>query len=285
MQTIQFGNRFLEVPTQLTELTPKQLVRYVYLINAQLTITQFNVWMILNLLNVQENIWFKWFFFKNEYLIPALDKLTFGLFEWTIVVIDNEDFHELSLLSNKFHQFENFCLENPFPKIKWLEGPAMLLSNISFRQFRKAEEFFARYMNDQSEASLNMILAWLYLPMWAKKSSQTPEKAMKRAKIFAKLPLEKRLTIYYFYLESRNKLTKIYSDLYKAAEEQETKNSKKVQPVKIKMGFEKAVRALSGNINQDESTDYQFALDALAHLNDKAEEVRLMKEAYANPKK
>ena len=280
MQTIQFGNRFLKVPTQLTELSPKQLVRYVQLINAKLTITQFNVLMILNLLQVQERAWLKWFFFKNEYLIPFLDKLTFGLFEWTVITIDDEDFYELTLLSANFHNIETFCIENPVPKIKWLVGPQMLLSNVSFRQFRKAEEFFAKYTNDKSEAHLNSLLAWLYLPFWSKKRSQTPQKAAKRAKMIGKLPIEKRLTIFYFYLESRTKLTKIYKDLYNSVDTDDSKKTQKVQPIKIKMSFEKAVRALSGNINQDESTDYQFALDALAHLNDRAEEVRLLKEAH-----
>jgi hypothetical protein len=285
MQTIQFGNKSLQIPTQLTELNTKQLVRYVQLINAKLTIPQFNVLMILNLLQVQEKAWLKWFFFKNEYLIPFLDKLTFGLFEWTIVKIDDEDFYELSLLSENFHQIETFCLENPIPKIKWLVGPQMLLSNISFRQFRKAEEFYAKYNNDKSEANLNTLLAWLYLPFWSKKRSQTPQKAAKRANIISKLPLEKRLTIFYFYLETRNKLTKIYKDLYTSTEtDNDGKVRKKVQPVKIKMDFEKAVRALSGNINQDESTDLQYALDALAHLNDRAEEIRLLKEAAEKQK-
>ncbi|MEA5458698.1 hypothetical protein VB796_06605 [Arcicella sp. LKC2W] len=280
MQTIQFGHRLIKVPTQLSELNSKQLIRYVQLINAKLTIPQFNVLMILNLLQVQERAWLKWFFFKNEYLIPFLDKLTFGLFEWTVITIHEEDFYELTLLSANFHQIETFALENPIPKIKWLVGPQMLLSNVSFRQFRKAEEFFARYTNDQSEDNLNTLLAWLYLPFWSKKASQTPQKAAKRAKIIGKLPLEKRLTIYYFYLESRTKLTKIYNDLYNSTEiDNEGTVIKKIQPIKIKMSFEKAVRILSGNINQDESTDYQYALDALSHLNDRAEEVRLLKEA------
>lgn len=273
MQTILFGTRYIQVPTQLDELSSKQLIKYVELSSAKLTIEQFNMFMLLNILDIQNKAWLKWFFFKNEYLIPFFDTITLGFFKWKVTVIDDEDLHELSLLSENFHKVDKFTLNNPIPRIGLLSGPGTLFNNITFRQFRKAEEYYVKYVNSKNENDLNTLIGWLYtLPLLPNSLKLTSEMVERNKKFFVeKLSSPERLAILYFYLENRIAITKIYRALYpKSAGKSK---AKKVSHIKTKMDFEKALRLLSGNINYDEKTDFQPCLDALAHLNDNAEEV------------
>ena len=280
MKTIQFGKRYVNIPTQFTELSTTQLVRTVELQYAELTVTQFNVLQILNLLQVDTRPWLKWFFFKNEYLIPALDKITFGFFTWTKTTFSEEDFYELCQLSVPFHSQDKFPLDNPFPELRngfgnLYIGPEQLFANLSFRQFRKAEEYFMRYFTSNNTDDLNKFLAWLYLPK-SKNITQYQSDAYTqiRAKQFSTLNINNGRTILHFYLATREKLTQIYPYLY-------PKTVLKVQnrtANQIKADFEKSVRLLSGNITNDENTDLQNVHDALAHLNDKAKEVHDLEE-------
>ena len=286
MKTIQFGKRYVNIPTQFTELSTHQLVRTIELQSAELTVTQFNVLQILNLLKVNSRPWLKWFFLKNEYLIPCLDKLTFGLFTWTKTSFSEEDFHELCQLSIPFQKQDKFPLDNPFPELRigfrnTLVGPEKLFANLTFRQFRKAEEYFIRYFANHEFEDLNHFLAWLYLPKSKISATyQTQNTTEIRSRQFSKLNINKGLTILYFYLATREKITKLYPYLYPKTGIISLKRT----PNQIKTDFEKSVRMLSGNITKDEITDLQNVHDALAHLNDKAKEVHDLQESIKKQK-
>jgi len=287
MKTIQLGKKRINIPTQYTDLSTPQLVRTVELQNANLTVTQFNVLQILNLLNIEKNPYLKWFFFKNEYLIPFLDKITFGKFSWSIQEFSPEDFHELCQLSVPFHTQTKFPLDNPFPEIRIgfrnpMRGPEKLFANISFRQFRKSEEYFVKYFSTNKLEDLDKLLAWLYLP---KSKDSSPYQNTKMVEIrssqFARLNINKRLTILYFYLATRDKITQLYPYLYPKKTSLKTK---KPTANEIRADFEKSVRILSGNITLDEATDLQSVHDALSHLNDKAKEAHDLEQLYKNHK-
>lgn len=286
MKTIQFGKRFVNIPTQLTELSTAQLVRTVELQYAELTTTQFNVLQILNLLKVDSRPWLKWFFFKNEYLIPFLDKITFGLFTWTKTGFSEEDFHELCQLSIPFQKQDKFPLDNPFPELRIgyrnpLVGPEKLFANLTFRQFRKAEEYFMRYFANHKLDDLNQFLAWLYLPKSKDAAAyQNPTMVEFRSRQFTELNINKRRTILHFYLATREKITQLYPYLYPKSGIKTLKRT----PNQIKTDFEKSVRILSGNITKDEITDLQNVHDALAHLNDKAKEAFDLEESIKKRK-
>ena len=284
MKTIQFGKRYVNIPTQFTDLSITQLVRTVELQCAELTTTQFNVLQILNLLKVDSRPWLKWFFLKNDYLIPLMDKITFGVFKWKQVKFSKEDFHELCQLSIPFQKQDKFPLDNPFPKIRigfhnTLVGPEKLFANLTFRQFRKTEEYFVRYFANHNPQDLAMLLAWLYLPKCKDSTVYQNTKMVEiRSRQFAKFNVNKKLTILYFYLATREKLTKIYPYLYPKS----GIVTKKRTPNQVKTDFEKSIRILSGNITKDEITDLQNVHDALAHLNDKAKEVYDLEQHHKN---
>ncbi len=286
MKTIQFGSKTLQIPTQISELNKIQLMRFVELQNAGLTIVQFNVLMMLNILDVQNRPFLKWYFLKNEYLIPFLDRITLGYFTWKVKTILPEDLYLLCSSFSEFQQ-EKFPLETPFQRflLGWsglVYAPEKLLSNLTYRQFRKCEELFFKYLDKKrgSEIDLNYLIAWLYLPNNMTIEYNLGSHAVdRRAKDIGKFSLGKRLSILNFYLSNREQVVKFYPYLYP----QKRKGSFPSKPQtyqQIKADFEKSVRVLSPNITMDEATDLQNIHDALSHLNDKAEEIIKLKEMY-----
>ena len=288
MKRIQFDKRILSIPTEIGELNPQQIIRLVELQNASLTIIQFNVLNMLNILDVKNTPWLKWYFFKNEYLIPALDKITFGFFTWKVKTINPDDLYLLCTAFPAFQKDDNFPLDNPIPKLKYdifnysyYSGPTKLFNNITFRQFRKAEEYFVKYFDKKQVADLDLLVAWLYT-----NNSNNPTLSLNpnivniRAKRISKIAHAKKLTILYFYLANREKIMKLYKYLY--PQKRTTTPLKPRNYYQIKTDFEKSLRLLSPDITRDEQTDFQNVHDALAHLNDKCEETHKIEELYKN---
>lgn len=293
MKTLMFGKRTIRIPEKIAELSTEQLVRFVELQHAGLTTVQYNVWMMLNILDVNRRAWLKWYFFKNEYLIPALDKITFKIFTWKVKTIDPEDLYELCTSFPEFQTVDNFPLQNPFARlkiggfiIKTLLGPTELLANLTFRQFRKAEEYYAKFLQKKDNEALNFLIAWLYIPEGQNlKFALHPDTVATRASSIANMPHTKKITILYFYLANREKVTKLYPYIYPRKKSALKSTTTVRSYIQIKRDLEKAVRILSPNINQDEETDFQDVHNTLAHWNDKAEEIdRIQEQIKANQK-
>lgn len=273
MKKMQFGKRIINVPTTFEELSNKQIIRWADLVSANLTITQFNVLMFLNLVNDNR---MKWFFFKNEYLIPIMDKVTFGVFNWKVQKFDNEAFHEATLICEAFHDQHKMPFQNPVSYLgsisNILIGHDTLFNNLCFKQFRKAEEYFAKYLDTKDEYALNHLIATLYREENMDLAlSLSTKQILKRVKRIGNIDRAYKMAIFNNYFVNRMAITQVYKFLYK--QDGKTTNAK-LNPHKIKLDLEKSVRAVAGNVNQLEDTDLKPAHDVLAYLNDEAEQAQ-----------
>lgn len=285
MIAIQIGKKIVHVPSSFKELDQEQYFKWCELMHAQLTQVQFNLLMLFNLLKWEKRFYLKAILFK-ELFIKILDKITFGVFTFTVYSFDMEQFTEVTELSELFSTKVELPTENYLPTfrigLKSFIGPEKHLTNICFRQFRKAEEYFALYHHTGKMKYLNMLISWLYLPSLL---HQTPflkarilsfRTALIRANTVGKLAEPKKIAILYFYAANRALIAKRYKALYEKEVDDDT--PQKFSATLMRAGFEKSLRYLSGNVNHDEQTDFQAALDVLAHLNDKAEQAKELRK-------
>lgn len=285
MIAIEIKNRIIHIPSSFDELENEQYFRWCELMHAGLKQSNFNVLMLINLLKWNSHIFLKAVIWREK-LYKFLDKITFGVFVFTIQDFDIEEVAELSEI---FSEKIELPIKNYLPKILLngisYIGPETYFANITFRQFRKAEENFAIYQRTKNIENLNLLIAWLYVPNVFYKEYLFQKKYLAfgstqaRAKALSKIKESHKIAILYFYAANRSKLCTIYKDLYDT-EDDDTTQQKKVTVKSIRMGFEKSLRALSGNVNNDEKTDFQPALDVLAHLNDKAEQAKILRKLY-----
>ncbi len=286
MIAIQIGQKVVHIPSNFKELEQDQYFKWCELMHSELTQVQFNLLMLLNLLKWHKSILLKSIIWK-EYFFKVLDKITFGVFTYTIQTFDMEELTTVAELSELFSTNIQIPLDNYLPSfrigLKSYIGPEKHFTNITFRQFRKAEEYFALYQKTKKEEYLNMLISWLYTPSLLHntpffKKSLTFSNTSKRSKTINKLAEAKKISILYFYAANRSELTKIYKELYDRSADDSEKE--KFSVARMRAGFEKSLRLMSGNVNNDEQTDFQAALDVLAHMNDKAAQALELKKMY-----
>lgn len=84
-------------------------------------------------------------------------------------------------------------------------GPADALTDITWLEYKDANQYHQQYLKTRDEETLNKLIAVLYRPsrlpfgIWKHKITYKPGKIAKRAARIARLPIEQRFAIYLFY--------------------------------------------------------------------------------------
>jgi hypothetical protein len=221
----------IDFPTKFNEFTAKQLeiVMAMYhhkieIPNAKLEILKaffFRNWRLLFL------------YFKNEKLIPILDKLTFGVFTFNQRIITEAELIDFIRLSSRFiFDSENLLTKQILPQITvskgnfyhpktTLIGPRDELINLTFEEFIPSDFMYRMYIKTQEEEYLNKLIAILYRP----KAKQVngidrrepfidDESIEQRANLIAHLPITQRLIIFGFYDGCQKELIEKNPDLF-----------------------------------------------------------------------
>ncbi|MDI9870584.1 hypothetical protein [Flectobacillus roseus] len=278
---IQIGRKQYTIPTTLKELSKEQYFIWCEILSARLLQHQFNIFMMFNLLGMDA----KYFIQKIEWnnrLKRFLDKITFGYFSFSIIENDFESLTEVARICEIFSKDIKIPTENKLPTFsvgfRKYKGPEEHFGGMCFRQYRKAEEYFARYLDQHKIEDLDLLIAWLYAPVipnkvLSKRRIWNPAIIKRRAKNISKLDSKYKFAVFLFYLSNRQVISKAFKFLFSGTGSADGK----VDIKSLRQDLEKSVRILSGNVNQDEQTDFQPVLDVLSHLNDNAEAVQKLK--------
>jgi hypothetical protein len=147
--------------------------------------------------------------------------------------------------------------KNLFPKIrhngKWLYGPSDLLQNISIEEFAFADKAFISFMRaekNDKDLPLSKLVACLYRPKNQSILSDKPVNGDFRepfnsfeldynTRSLRKLPLALKLSVLLFYWGCRNKLSKIYPNVFSG------KNKNKASS--LELGWISVIFELAGN--------------------------------------
>jgi len=169
------------------------------------------------------------------------------------------------------------------------KGFGLLMSNLSFRQFRKAQCFAHDFAESDDENDLNMMIGWLYLPVISDFSkhyndkSQTDDRVSYMATKIAKLKYSKRFAIYTNFNQVRDTLKFKFPLTLGKAEEKAKFFGIKGKEINLEDSFEDMLFNRSGgDILKDNLVDLSFALDVFAHFESEARDYNRQKEAMSN---
>lgn len=165
MNQLHLDNRVFQVPGNVNELSGRQLVWIAGLENGAP-----NMHLLFGLLmhpaNGWSRVWLAWYFCFNLALVPFLDKLTCGIFTWTISLPTTDDVTDaIGFLTEWMATDDRPLVMPPVQRFWWLVGPKAGLSDLSFGQFLEAEQIF--YCLDDA-GSLSRLMAVLFLPIWVR---------------------------------------------------------------------------------------------------------------------
>jgi hypothetical protein len=177
------------------------------------------------------------------------------------------------------------CLIPSLFRWRKLIGFGLLMSNLTFRQFRKAQCFAHDFSESDNIEDLSMMIAWLYLPKFSlsKENDQTDSSANKRGfRIIQKLPYSTMYAIYTNFNQVRDTLKfKFPLTLGKADQKAKFFGTKK--DINLEESFEDMLFNRSGgDILKDNLVDLSPALDIFAHFESEARDYNRQKEALKN---
>lgn len=206
MQTIAFKNIIISFPTRLDELSDSQYKRLheaYWNENEQIYI---KLAYFLSIFKGNYSLF--WWFLYNNYLIYALDFITFHLFSFKQEVILEADWRDIyrriTSIVDRFAEIDPEKNQFPFLTVNetTLIGPADGLKGFQFYRFRMTDYYFLRYLSSKDSKMLDFIVAGLYAPEKCDRISyETQYEA--RAALTALIPIQIKLSIFQFYYESR----------------------------------------------------------------------------------
>lgn len=179
-KTIFIGNWKFLMPFHISQLTSKQFLLLLSISQLNLTPEELQLQLFISLLNTPENwrnvIKLRCFWLKNLVIIPFLDWLTFGKFDWKKEVIDSET---LNFYAKKFTEFyfnQDVCLNvNPMKRIygkrftflkklfrMYDKSRPDTLSDFKLKDFIETEEAYFQYVSTKDEEQLTKIIRVLY---------------------------------------------------------------------------------------------------------------------------
>ena len=167
-----------------------------------------------------------------------------------------------------------------------LEGFGLLMSNLSFRQFRKAQCFARDFAESDNIEDLSMMIAWLYLPKYCfgKEAEQNDKAANKRGfRIIQNLKYSTMFAIYTNFNQVRDTLKYKFPLTLGKAEEKAKFFGTNGKELNLEDSFEDMLYTRSGgDILKDTLVDLSPALDIFAHFESEARDYIRQKEALNN---
>lgn len=167
-----------------------------------------------------------------------------------------------------------------------LEGFGLLMSNLSFRQFRKAQCFARDFAESDNIEDLSMMVAWLYLPKYcySKATEQTERAANKRGfRIVQNLKYSVMYAIYTNFNQVRDSLKHKFPLTLGKADEKAKFFGTNGKEINLEDSFEDMLFNRSGgDILKDNLVDLSPALDVFAHFESEARDYKRQKEAMQN---
>ena len=198
MHTIEIPdiNFSREIASEMSELTDEQFIYFAGLCyqfaGKEITLSDLRTSMAIKMLSINA---------KGFELLPESAKMDIS-----------ENMHRITELLDFLFESEgdgltynlNFT-RNFIPSIRirpWLklEGPAAGLTDITFLQYKDANNYYRAFQENQDEADLNRLVAVLYLPTdFGRKHKYHPELAAFFYRHISKLPIAIRWGIFLFY--------------------------------------------------------------------------------------
>jgi hypothetical protein len=189
------------------------------------------------------------------------------------------------LFQEKTEAVFNCLIPNLFGWRK-LEGFGLLMSNLSFRQFRKAQCFARDFAESDNIEDLAMMIAWLYLPKYcfSKQAEQTDKTANKRGfRIVKNLKYSTMYAIYTNFNQVRDTLKYKFPLTLGKADEKAKFFGTNGKEINLEDSFEDMLFNRSGgDILKDNLVDLSPALDVFAHFESEARDYKRQKEAIDN---
>ena len=197
MHTIEIpdANFLKEIPSEMEELSQEQFIGYAAemakLFAGDQSIDDFKTNLVFKFLDIKHS--------RKKYAeLSKLSKLEIG-----------ENVYRVADLLDYFFEIDEEKVKvnlswtkNFIRRIGWiLRGPENALTDITFQEYKDANNFFRDYSKTKSEESLNRLVAVLYRPKfllwkWRYKPGWFFEK---RSKLLSRVPFAKRFGVYLFY--------------------------------------------------------------------------------------
>ena len=171
-----------------------------------------------------------------------------------------------------------------------LKGFGLLMSNLSFRQFRKAQCFARDFAESDNIKDLAMIIAWLYIPVnslklqWVDENAQIDKYVEERCiRILKQLPYSTMFAIYTNFNQVRDTLKYKFPLTLGKAEEKAKFFGTNGKEINLEDSFEDMLYTRSGgDILKDNLVDLSPALDVFAHFESEARDYNRQKQALDN---
>ena len=182
--------RYTEFPTSIEEFTPKQFLKWVSLLlrfeNGSITYNDLKTEFATFLVKRKSNS-------KQAYFASQIYRLTERL---------NFLFEEKEK-KDKIELHPATTIKNLIPKIRMYYGPSDALQNITFLEYIHAYQYYQEFILDKDERKLDLLIATLYRPkhyfFFGERAKYNSDKTERRSKIFAKLSLETKFGVFYFF--------------------------------------------------------------------------------------
>lgn len=263
MKTITINSEKLSLPNKWNELTPVQFRHIAMLSLQQLTPTEFKLKAALLLLGItvepvpENNLKGESCYYvrheKNTYLLSTHQLMAIAEhMKFLFDIVETDQGHNYQLHCKLFRQL--------IPEIKvaghTFYGPDAALTNILFKEYIRAETYFAEFLSKKDKADADRLIATMYRPQVKDYNPQDVNFSgdrrepindflvENRAKVIGKLDEVSRQAILMWYEGCKHFITTKYSRVFEEGEQR--KGSAKQQDV-----FEGYMRLLATLSNND----------------------------------
>lgn len=273
------------MPSGINGLSRRMYLKFIRLQNEP-NVERIRWVMLLELFKINTlatRLRFGWFLLKNYKLIPWLDKLTFGRFNFRVQVIDEQELLYIQELYTSFLFDDKRPLITDIVKrirvgVRLYFSPRSALTNICWRQYRIADVAATNFITTQDPKYLDKMVAVLFLPAFAYQSSYLYKSALsisainERAEKLSKLDYTIKYAIWVWFCGCRMFITKHFKEVFKGQKENSTKS---INSLEIQSNYEDMLRIRSGSVTNDEATDFANLYDFLGHFQTEARQAKM----------